>query len=185
MSLNGNLMLNIGPNSNGSVPYEIIKRFDETGNWLNFYGKSVYNSGAFDLRSDLHDWGLTTYKKDKNGKHYVFLNIFDTNPDKILKFTGITENPQNVYLLSKKSKINLEFNFNKAVISVKIPEKLPDPYVNVVELEFNNKPKVDVKLVAEKKYGGRSLNYLNTMSNQDKNLFNESDLNALILKCVI
>ncbi len=175
VSLNGNLMLNIGPNSNGSVPYEIIKRFDETGNWLNFYGKSVYNSGAFDLRNDLHDWGLTTYKKDKNGKHYVFLNIFDTNPGKILKFTGITESPQNVNLLSKKSKINLEFSFNKAVISLKIPEKLPDPYVNVVELEFDNKPEVDVKLVAEKKYGGRSLNYLNTITYQDKSLMNKSE----------
>ena len=61
VSLNGNLMLNIGPTSNGSVPYEIEKRFEEVGNWLANYGKSVYDACAFDLRNDLHDWGLTTY----------------------------------------------------------------------------------------------------------------------------
>ena len=175
VSLNGNLMLNIGPTSNGSVPYEIIKRFNEIGNWLNYYGKSVYDSGAFDLRNDLHDWGLTTYKKNNNGKHYVFLNIFDAQPGKVLKFTGITESPKKVNLLSKKSKINLEFNFNKAVISIEIPENLPDPYVNVIEMEFNTKPKVDLNLVSETKYGGRSFNYLNSINNENKNLINQSE----------
>ena len=111
VSLNGNLMLNIGPTSNGSVPYEIEKRFEEVGNWLANYGKSVYDAGAFDLRNDLHDWGLTTYKKGKNGKNYIFLNIFDSQPGKVLKFTGITESPKEVNLLSKNKKIELEFNF--------------------------------------------------------------------------
>ena len=175
VSLNGNLMLNIGPTSNGSVPYEIIKRFNEIGNWLNYYGKSVYDSGAFDLRNDLHDWGLTTYKKNNKGKHSVFLNVLDGQPGKVLKFTGITESPKKVNLLSKKSKINLEFNFNKAVISIEIPENLPDPYVNVIEMEFNTKPKVDLNLVSETKYGGRSFNYLNSINNENKKLLNQSE----------
>ena len=175
VSLNGNLMLNIGPTSNGSVPYEIIKRFNEIGNWLNYYGESVYDSGAFDLRNDLHDWGLTTYKKNNKGKHSVFLNVLDGQPGKVLKFTGITESPKKVNLLSKKSKINLEFNFNKAVISIEIPENLPDPYVNVIEMEFNTKPKVDLNLVSETKFGGRSFNYLNSINNENKNLLNQSE----------
>ena len=69
-------MLNIGPTSDGSVPYEIRKIFSEIGGWLKFYGKSVYGAEAFDLRSNLHDWGLITYKHNKQGKHNIFLNIF-------------------------------------------------------------------------------------------------------------
>ena len=144
VSLNGNLMLNIGPTSNGSVPYEIEKRFEEVGNWLANYGKSVYDAGAFDLRNDLHDWGLTTYKKGKNGKNYIFLNIFDSQPGKVLKFTGITESPKEVNLLSKNKKIELEFNFTKAVTAIKIPNNLPDPYVNVIEMIFNKKYKLPI-----------------------------------------
>ena len=173
VSLNGNLMLNIGPTSNGSVPYEIEKRFEEVGNWLANYGKSVYDAGAFDLRNDLHDWGLTTYKKGKNGKNYIFLNIFDSQPGKVLKFTGITESPKEVNLLSKNKKIELEFNFTKAVTAIKIPNNLPDPYVNVIEMIFNKKPNADLDLVAETKYGGRSLNYLNAFSSNGKGIKNE------------
>ena len=173
VSLNGNLMLNIGPTSNGSVPYEIEKRFEEVGNWLANYGKSVYDAGAFDLRNDLHDWGLTTYKKGKNGKNYIFLNIFDSQPGKVLKFTGITESPKEVNLLSKNKKIELEFNFTKAVTAIKIPNNLPDPYVNVIEMIFNKKPNADLNLVAETKYGGRSLNYLNAFSSNGEGIKNE------------
>ena len=173
VSLNGNLMLNIGPTSNGSVPYEIEKRFEEVGNWLANYGKSVYDAGAFDLRNDLHDWGLTTYKKGKNGKNYIFLNIFDSQPGKVLKFTGITESPKEVNLLSKNKKIELEFNFTKAVTAIKIPNNLPDPYVNVIEMKFNKKPNADLDLVAETKYGGRSLNYLNAFSSNGEGIKNE------------
>ena len=173
VSLNGNLMLNIGPTSNGSVPYEIEKRFEEVGNWLANYGKSIYDAGAFDLRNDLHDWGLTTHKKDKNGKNYIFLNIFDSQPGKVLKFTGITESPKEVNLLSKNKKIELEFNFTKAVTAIKIPNNLPDPYVNVIEMIFNKKPNADLDLVAETKYGGRSLNYLNAFSSNGEGIKNE------------
>ena len=173
VSLNGNLMLNIGPTSNGSVPYEIEKRFEEVGNWLANYGKSIYDAGAFDLRNDLHDWGLTTYKKGKNGKNYIFLNIFDSQPGKVLKFTGITESPKEVNLLSKNKKIELEFNFTKAVTAIKIPNNLPDPYVNVIEMIFNKKPNADLDLVAETKYGGRSLNYLNAFSSNGEGIKNE------------
>tara|TARA_A100000164_G_scaffold314532_1_gene293782 strand:- start:1709 stop:3520 length:1812 start_codon:yes stop_codon:yes gene_type:complete len=174
VSLNGNLMLNIGPTSNGSVPYEIEKRFSEIGNWLSYYGKSVYNAGAFDLRNDLHDWGLTTYKKSKNGKKYVFLNIFDNQPGDIIKFTGITESPKKIKLLSKNSKIDLKFDFNTAVTSIKIPKKLPNPYVNVVEMEFNERPKVDLNLVAKTKNGGYALNYSNAMTKKGKSIINGS-----------
>ena len=174
VSLNGNLMLNIGPTSDGSVPYEIKKRFEEVGNWLKFYGRAVYESGAFDLRNDLHDWGFTTYKEEKNGKHSVFLNIFDNKPEENLNFTGIIESPSNIYLLSKESKTKLKFNFNEATLSIRIPEVLPDKYVNVIELEFKNKPKVDKDLIAKSKFGGYSLKLANSKSINGNRLLNNS-----------
>jgi alpha-L-fucosidase len=57
VSLNGNFMLNIGPKSNGDVPYEISQRMLELGTWLDVNGESVYGAEAFDLPKDQHDWG--------------------------------------------------------------------------------------------------------------------------------
>ena len=104
---------------------------------------------------------------------FIFLNIFDSQPGKVLKFTGITESPKEVNLLSKNKKIELEFNFTKAVTAIKIPNNLPDPYVNVIEMIFNKKPNADLNLVAETKYGGRSLNYLNAFSSNGEGIKNE------------
>ena len=57
------------------VTLRIKKDLVRVRGWLKFYGKSVYGAEAFDLRSNLHDWGLITYKHNKQGKHNVFLNI--------------------------------------------------------------------------------------------------------------
>ena len=174
VSLNGNLMLNIGPTSDGSVPYEIRKRFSEIGEWLKFYGKSVYGAEAFDLRSNLHDWGLITYKHNKQGKHNVFLNIFDIKPGNILNVTGITQKPLNAFLISKKSKIKLNFDFNKAFIQIKLPTDLPDPYVNLIELEYAKRPSVDIDLVAKAKFNGYSLKLSNSKSHEGNFISNKS-----------
>ena len=150
------------------------RTLDEIGEWLKFYGKSVYGAEAFDLRSNLHDWGLITYKHNKQGLHNVFLNIFDIKPGNILNVTGITQKPLNAFLISKKSKIKLNFDFNKAFLKIKLPTDLPDPYVNLIELEYDKRPTVDKDLVAKSKFNGYSLKLSNSKSYQGDYILNES-----------
>ena len=38
----GNLLLNIGPAPDGSVPEEAVKRLPKIGNWLGKYGEAFY-----------------------------------------------------------------------------------------------------------------------------------------------
>ncbi len=69
VSLNGNLMLNIGPRANGDIPHEIASRLEDIGQWLAVNGESIYGSGAFDLDSDQHDWGTITIRANRqNGR---------------------------------------------------------------------------------------------------------------------
>lgn len=42
VSLGGNLILNIGPRINGSIPTQAVDCFKVMGNWLSKYGKSIY-----------------------------------------------------------------------------------------------------------------------------------------------
>ena len=96
--------------------------------------------------------------------HNVFLNIFDIRPGNNLKVGGITQKPLNAFLISKKTKIKLNFDFKKAFLNIKLPTDLPDPYVNLIELEFDERPSVVKDLVAKAKFNGYSLKLSNSKS---------------------
>ena len=60
---NANLLLNIGPEPNGKLPAEAVKRLHEIGDWMKKYGETIYGTrGGF---IEPHDWGVTTQKDNK------------------------------------------------------------------------------------------------------------------------
>ncbi|UKJ05822.1 alpha-L-fucosidase [Solitalea lacus] len=81
-----NLLLNIGPMPNGEIQPEFIDRLQQTGNWLNTYGETVYNTSGGFVKPQ--EWGAVT----QNGsKTYIHLlnpkedHIALTLPDKVKK----------------------------------------------------------------------------------------------------
>ena len=42
VSRGGNLLLNIGPNADGTIPVIMQQRLIEIGNWLSVYGEGIY-----------------------------------------------------------------------------------------------------------------------------------------------
>ncbi len=165
VSLNGNYMLNIGPRANGEIPYEITDRFEKIGNWLKTNGESVYKSGAFDLRSDLHDWGRITTKTE-NGKTKIYLHVFNWPLDKQLRVTAIQSKPSKIYLLKDKLKTPIPFTHQAVVTRISLPVDLPDPYVSVLVMEFDHKPEIVKGLVGESTGGGYALTPLNTINSK-------------------
>lgn len=157
VSLNGNMMLNIGPRANGEVPYEIAQRLEEMGQWLLVNGNSIYGAQAFDLDKNMHDWGNITCKKLKDGKTLIFLHVYNWPLNKKLPVTGIKSKPTTVYLLADKQKEALNFNFNNVITNIDLPEKQPDNYISTVVLEFDSYPETETNLVAKSTYGGYSL----------------------------
>jgi alpha-L-fucosidase len=148
VSLNGNFMLNIGPRANGEVPFEISQRMLEMGEWLKINGESIYGAQAFDLKNNLHDWGKITYKEtDEIFK--IYLHVFNWPLNKTLNLTGITDNPEKIYLLSDKQKSPLSFIHSGSFTKIDLPQLHADPFVSVIAVEFNKKPKTEDGLVAK------------------------------------
>lgn len=171
VSLNGNFMLNIGPRANGDVPFEISRRLEEMGRWLAVNGESVYDSEAFNLRKDLHDWGRITYKKTQSGKHRLYLHIFNWPISKELTLTGIKTPPSKVYALADKSQTGLPFTHNEVITALNLPNRQPDPLIAVVVVEYDRQPEIVQGLVARSLSGGFSLTPKNwTSSNGDNTL---------------
>lgn len=81
-----NLLLNIGPRPDGTLPGESLQRLNAIGKWLNLYGETIYGTTRGDT---VPEWGASTRKGERN-----FLHIFtDTskvflpmdNPERVLE----------------------------------------------------------------------------------------------------
>jgi alpha-L-fucosidase len=155
VSLNGNFLLNIGPKSNGDVPYEISQRLLEAGEWLKVNGESVYGSGASDVEASINDWGRITSKRNSSGRK-LFFNIFTYPYNNRLSVTGITTRPARVYLLSDKNRTPLTFSHNEALLTINLPDNQPDPYVTVVAAEYDTAPETITGVVGKTIEGGYS-----------------------------
>ncbi len=157
VSLNGNMMLNIGPRANGDVPFEIEQRLQAMGEWLSINGESIYGSQAFDLVRDQHDWGKITCRKNQDGTARLYLHVYNWPLSHKLAVTGIQEQAVKAYLLADPEKAALAINTQGVVTVLDLPEKAPDPMVSVVVLEYDSYPSTVDGLVAQSVYGGFSL----------------------------
>jgi alpha-L-fucosidase len=65
-----NLLLNIGPRPDGTVPPEAEERLRELGKWLEVHGGAIYGTRAGPIAP--RSWGVTTQRGDT-----VFLHVLD------------------------------------------------------------------------------------------------------------
>lgn len=128
----------------------------EMGKWLEINGESIYGTEAFDLDKDLHDWGKITCKNTAES-FKIFLHVFNWPLNKKLGFTGVSDNPTKIYLLSDKQKSPLQFLHSGPYTEIKLPALQPNPYISVVVVEFDKKPTITDGLVEKTFEGGYSL----------------------------
>lgn len=64
VSKNGNLLLNIGPDSKGNVPEESVEILEQIGKWMDKNRDSIYNCGGSELEKP--EYGRITQNGKKN-----------------------------------------------------------------------------------------------------------------------
>ncbi|UAY54181.1 alpha-L-fucosidase [Arachidicoccus terrestris] len=95
-SKGGNLMLNVGPDGDGNIPYYSAKFLKETGKWLKENGESIYGTTAGFI--PVQPWGVTTAKPGK-----LFLHVFKLPLNDTLLVPGFSADVSKVYTLMGKS----------------------------------------------------------------------------------
>lgn len=123
--MNANLLMNIGPQPDGSLPSVSVERMEEVGEWMKIYGETIYGTrgGIISPR----DWGVTTLKGNKLYVH--ILNLKDNGL--YLPLKGHTIKKALLY----KDKKRIEFKQDKEGVTLKLPE-VPEDIDYVVELEL-------------------------------------------------
>jgi alpha-L-fucosidase len=138
----GNLLLNIGPAPDGSVPPEAVEPLTQVGAWLQengraAYGKLVKNTGW--TNSLFGGNGIASASSD--GKSVFLWNwIWPQNGE--MGLGGYLDAPRAVRILKDGTPVEFEHKGHRILLK-NLPKEAPDKHagVSVIELEFDAPPR--------------------------------------------
>jgi alpha-L-fucosidase len=132
----GNLLLNIGPAPDGSIPPEAVDRLVGVGRWVVKNGEALY--GAVDRVQGRMEWMPTGQWTVKGDAAYFWCTRW---PGRELAIGGLTSKVERVTLLATGDPVAFEQSENRLVLGG-LPETNPDPIagVTVLKLECDGPP---------------------------------------------
>lgn len=136
VSNGGNLLLDIGPKEDGTIPAEQIHILSELGKWNKKNGEAIF--GCLGGIPQGHFYGPTTLSKDST-ELYLFLHG-KTSGQVMLK--GLDTKIESIEVLGNGSslqhKIVGKISWSKVpgLVYIDVPEKVLDPYITVLKLKL-------------------------------------------------
>lgn len=121
-----NLLLNIGPRPDGTLPDESLHRLKAIGEWMSTYGETIYGTTAGVVPEQ--PWGVSTRKGHRN-----FLHIFKDTAEIFVPLQNTEIVECNGYLRGEP----LKYKKQKGGITISLPDNLAlDKGVFVVEMRY-------------------------------------------------
>ncbi len=136
----GNLLLNVGPKPDGTIPEESARILREAGAWLRRNRESITESERHPL--SWNNWGRVTARGER-----IYLHIRNcTGPE--LCFAELGNKVLRVRWLETGEPVEFTQTAERLTLRA-LPVPLPDPLANVVVLEIEGRP---VALTAQTTY---------------------------------
>jgi len=154
----GNLLLNIGPAPDGSVPAEVVEPLTTVGNWLKENGKAVYgklckSKGWVDALFGGNGVCNATF----DGKSVYLWNwIWPTGGE--MGIGGYMNAPRKVRFLKDGTLIEFEHRGHRILLK-NLPKTAPDKNagITVIEMEFDETPKYMFASYFPQLHGGKDI----------------------------
>ncbi|MBS7624509.1 MAG: alpha-L-fucosidase [Candidatus Bathyarchaeia archaeon] len=129
---NGNLLLNVGPMADGSIPEAYKRRLRAVGEWLKRNGESIYGAGSAPF-SAAH-LGQVTAKGNR-----VYIHVFYWTGKGEICVAGIKNKAVGAYMLATGE--SLPFDQREDRLFVKgLPRRAPDPIDTVIAIDLEGEP---------------------------------------------
>jgi alpha-L-fucosidase len=131
----GNLLLNVGPDSNGNIPDSSVVRLQGMGRWLDVNGESIY--GTRNSLWELPNWGRSTTRFLENGNSVLYFHIYNWPQDNVLLIPDLKNKAIKAFVLTSTGKKYLTFNQHDRGISINLKTVNQDEIAIVVGLEVS------------------------------------------------
>lgn len=130
-SKGGNLLLNVGPKPDGTLPQPFVRRMAEVGRWMRRHGEAVYGSEPEVCEFITH--GRQTVK---DGALYLLVRFW---PGSAVHLAGLKTKVLRATLLTTGQPVHVDQQGDHLTLCG-LPAKAPDPHCSVIALKCQGKP---------------------------------------------
>lgn len=154
VSKNGNLLLNIGPRSDGTIPEEIQQVLRDVGSWLAVNGDAIYGTRPWKIYGEgptkvaagsFHDTDTATYTAEdfrfttKGNDLYAIELGWPASGEAVIRSLGSTVGAQKVASVALLGSAgNLQFRQQPDGLHIQIPAQAAGKYAYTFRLTFGN-----------------------------------------------
>jgi alpha-L-fucosidase len=139
ISKGGNLLLDIGPKADGSIPDEQVAILKELGRWTSKHAEAIYGTQA-GIPAD-HFYGPTALNKTGDIL-YLFLPYKPIGP---IMLKGIKNKINRIYVVGNGTKLNWDIKMKQywsqvpGIVYIDVPEAVLDEQVTVIAVLLDGK----------------------------------------------
>ena len=132
----GNLLLNVGPKPDGTIPEEQVDRLEDLGRWIRKHEEAVYSTVA-GLPAG-YFYGPSAVAHDSLT---VYLYLFDI-PREFVALKGLRTPVKRIRVVGKEESLNwfvrdsMPWNDIPGIVYMAVPERLLDETVTVLAVEL-------------------------------------------------
>jgi len=142
LSKGGNLLLDIGPKADGTIPAEQVTVLRELGKWTKKHGEAIYGTeGGLPAG---YFYGPSTISKDST-MLYLFIH---GNPKGEVMLEGVKNKINRIYVVGNGTKLTWReylkpyWSNNAGLIFIDVPESVLDEYMTVIAIVLDGKPEL-------------------------------------------
>lgn len=133
-SKGGNLLLNVGPRGDGSLPPESVERLEGLARWMQGHGEAIHGTAA----SPFEGLGFRVTRTAR--RFNCFLPDWPTARELVLP--GLRTQPARAHMLAGPRRQRLGVELVERGVVVTLPERASDPVCSVLALDFDVEPVV-------------------------------------------
>lgn len=137
VSKGGNLLLNVGPRADGSIPEPIINRLEAMGRWMKVNSESIYGTTASPF-ARLSPGLRATTGPTVNGVTKIYLHVFDWPMSRSVKIPLLENTLRSVRLLDGGD--DLKYSSSTSDMTIQLPWQPRQEAATVLVLEVEGKP---------------------------------------------
>ncbi len=132
VSKNGNLLLNVGPKADGTIPENQLKRLTDLGDWMKINGEGIYDTHPYGISSAVLKDETNVRFTQKNEELYIFL--LSAPKTKSILIPSCKTSPSSKILMFGKTEESLSFSKVGNGIEIQLPKNMDFKFAKMIKV---------------------------------------------------